>query len=481
MGVNNSRFFFVLLSAGASIGIGSIWLFPYFSYKLTGFFFIPYLIALAALGVPLLMLEFSIGQYFNKNIVDLFASVRKWFSSIGWLMLFNAFIVMSFYAVVISWHIVYFFVSFGMQWKGDARAYFFSSVLQVSDGFRGFTQFSLPVFIALIIAWLIVFFCIRKGFESMKKAFLITMPIFAFLLLMFFVYSLTLDNALQGIYSFLKPNFRALLNFETWFAAFSLAIISLGLSFGIMAAFARKSKSFVVGNSFAVVIFELLLSIAFGFILFGILGFLSMKQGISLDKLVFSDVGSSFTILAQALPFFYKPTILSLLFFIFLSIFFIFGASALAYSITHVLVHKFNTKHRNAAIVVVGFSFLFGLLFIIKPGFYIMDIVSHFVIYNVFIALFLEVIAIGWFFESEKLSAFINQNSILKIGKLWRFIVKYLIPIILLLLIFFQLKADYLLDYNNYPLWAILVFGIGIVVVPLIAAFIMPQRLLDRR
>ena len=481
MGVNNSRFYFVLLSAGASIGIGSIWLFPYFSYKFTGFFFIPYLIALVALGVPLLMLEFSIGQYFNKSIVDLFASVRKWFSSIGWLMLFNAFIVMSFYAVVIAWHIIYFFVSFGLQWKDDARSYFFNNVLQASDGFNGFTHFSLPLFIALILAWVIIFFYIRKGFESMKKMFLVTFVIFIVLLLLFFAYSLTLDNALQGIYSFLKPDFMALLNFRIWTAAFSLAIISLGLSFGIMAAFARKSKSFVVGNSFIVIIFELLASLAIGFILFAILGFLSVKQGISLDKLVFSDAGSSFTILAQALPFFYKPTLLSLLFFALFAIFFIFGASSLAYSISHVLVHKFKTKHRGAAVVVCGFGFLFGLLFIIKPGFYIMDIVSHFVIYNVLIALFLEVIAIGWFFESEKISAFINQNSILKIGVLWRFIIKYVMPIIIITLIFFQIKSDYLLSYNNYPLWAILVFGVGVVVIPIIVAFLMPQKILDRR
>src|SRR3989338_1225992 len=117
MGGNNSRFFFILLSTSAAVALGNIWLFPYFSFKLTGLFFIPYLIALIILGVPLLMLEFSIGQYFNKNVVDLFASLRKWFSSIGWLMLFNAFIVMSFYAVVIAWHIIYFFVSFGLQWK----------------------------------------------------------------------------------------------------------------------------------------------------------------------------------------------------------------------------------------------------------------------------------------------------------------------------------------------------------------------------
>lgn len=481
MGVNNSRLFVLLLSVAAALGIGNIWLYPFYSFNYTGLFFVPYFVALILLGMPLLLLEFSIGQHFNKNIVDLFASVKKWFSSIGWLMVFNAFIVMSFYVVVLAWHIIYFFVSFGLQWRHDAKLYFINNVLQASEVFGGFTKFSLPLFIALIMAWIIVYVYIRKGFESMKKTFLITMPVFAFLLLLFFIYALTLDNALAGIYSFLKPDFKGLLDLDVWIAASSLAIISLGLSFGIMPALARKSRGFIVANSSVVVVFELLTSVAIGFISFGILGFLSSKVGIGLDKLVFSDFGFPFKILAQALPFFYKPILLSLLFFIFLSMFFIFGASALAYSITHVLVHKFNTKHRNAAVFVAGFGFLFGLLFVINPGFYIMDIVSHFVIYNILIAVFLEALAIGWFFESEKISAFINQNSVLKIGKLWRFIIKYLTPLILLLLIFFQLKTDYLLNYNNYPLWALLVFGVGIVVIPIIAAFLMPRRILDRK
>lgn len=479
---NNSRFFFVLLSLAAALGIGNIWLYPYFSYKFTGLFFIPYLIALFLLGIPLLMLEFSIGQFFNKNIVDLFASIKKWFSSIGWFMLFNAFIIMSFYGVILAWHIIYFFVSFGLQWKDDAKEYFFNNVLQVSDGLKNFTQFSLPVFIALIVVWVIIFFYIKKGFESMKKSFLITFPAFIVLMFLFLLYSLNLDNALIGVYSFSKLRFRNLFDLNVWVNSFSLAIVSLGLSFGIMPAFARKSgRGFIIENSAIVAVFEILISIVIGFIVFGILGFLSMKQGIILDKLVFSDFGSAFTILAQALPFFYKPTLLSILFFLFLSIFFILGTSAFAYSITHVLVHKFKTKHVNAAIIVAGFGFLFGLLFIIKPGFYIMDIVSHFVYYNIFIAILLEVLAVGWFFEAEKISNHINQYSILKIGALWRFIIKYLIPLILLLLIFVQLKSDYLLKYKDYPLQYVLIFGVGIVVIPLIVAFLMPQKILDRK
>ena len=479
---NNSRLFFVLMSAGAAIGIGNMWLYPYFSFKFSGLFFIPYMVALLALGVPLLMLEFSAGQYFNKNVVDMFASIRKWFSSIGWLMVFNAFVVMSLYAVVLAWHIIYLFVSFGMQWKHDAKEYFFGNVVQISNGFMDFTKFSLPVFIALIIAWVVLFFFIRKGFESMKKSFLTMIPILIFLMLLFIVYSLSLDNALHGVYSFVKPEFGGLLNIEVWINSFYLAVLSLALAFGVMHAFARKGeKGFIVGNSFVVVISEILVSIAVGFIVFGILGFLSMNQTANIESLAFPDFGSSFTTLAQALPLFYKPTFFSILFFIFLSIFFMLGAASLAYSISHVLVHKFNTKHRSAAIIVSGFGFLFGFLFIIKPGFYIMDIINHFIYYNILISVLLEVLAVGWFFDTEKISNHINQYSVLKIGRLWEFMIRYVAPLILLSLLFFQIKSDFLLDYKGYPLLYILIFGIGIVVVPIIAAFLMPQRILDRK
>ena len=477
---NNSRFFFVLLSVGAAIGLGNIWLFPYFSYKLSGLFFIPYIIALFLLGVPLLILEFSIGQYFNKDIVDLFASVKKRLSSIGWLMLFNAFIVMSYYAVVLSWHIIYFFVSFGLQWRNDAGEYFFSNVLQ-SEFFKGFTKFSLPAFIALILAWIVIFFYIRKGHESMKKGFLITFPFFMLLIFLFLAYSLSLDNALAGIYAFLKPNIKGLLKLETWIEAFSLAAVSIGLSFGIMHALGRKAgKGFAVGNSFIVAVFELVSGIIIGFAVFSILGFLAMKNGAGLSNVVFSDFGSEFTVLAQAFPFFYKPTLLSMLFFVFIGIFFVFGTASLAYSITYLLVNKFRTKHFNAAVFVSGLGFLLGLLFIISPGFYIMGIVNHFIYYNVIIGILLEVIAIGWFFDSWKIAHFISQNSSIKIGASWRIFIRYFAPLILLLLLFLRIKSD-LLTYNNYPFAYVMIFGIGIVVFPIVIAFLMPQKIFDRQ
>ncbi|MBI1936208.1 hypothetical protein HYS31_07250, partial [Candidatus Woesearchaeota archaeon] len=446
-----------------------------------GFFFIPYTIAMLVAGMPLLLLEFSAGQFFRKSTVDSFASIRKWLGGIGWLMAFNAFILMGIYAVTFSWHIIYIFVSFGLQWKSNPSSYFFSNVVQSSGGLHQFYYLSLPVFIALIIAWLIIFFYIRDGFESIKKCFLASAAALGILLVFFLAYSLFLDNSLEGIHLFLKPDFLGIFKLDAWIAAFSLAISSLGLAFGAMHAFARRSeKGFLLGSCIFTAAFELIAGIAVGFIIFGMLGFLGTSQPGIYNAENFSSV-SAFTILSRALPYFYKPTILSMMFFALFGLFILLGAASLAYSLVHLLSQKLNTKKRNAAIIVAGLGFLIGLLFAIKPGIYIMDIVSHFAYYNVLIAVLLETIAIGWLFESEKIADFINSRSLLKIGGLWEFWIKYPIPAIVIGLILLQLSSDLLSSYNNYPAWALLVFGLGTVLVPLLLAFLMPQRILGRR
>jgi len=477
----NSRFYFVLLSVCAAAGMGNIFLFPYLSYKLTGLFFIPYLIALLILGIPLLMLEFSIGQHFNRNIVDIFASIKKWFSSIGWLMALNAFILMSAYAVMISYCIIYFFVSLGFQWKNDPNSYFFNNVVQASNEFSSFAHISLPVFIALIFAWIAIFLFVRNGFESIKKGILAISAPFAALLLFFMIYALSLDNALAGIHAFLKPDFRNLFNPAVWISSFSLAAVSLGVSFGIMPAFARRSENgFIAGTSFIVIFLKILGSVAIGFITFSIIGFLSLKQQTEISTLAFYNSRNIFTTLAQALPFFYRPTLLSMLFFAFMSLFFVFGAASLAYSLVHLLSQKLNSKKRNAAILVCGLGFLAGIVFATRPGYFMMDLVLHFIYYNILLAILLEALAVGWFYDAGKISEYINQNSNVKLGGMWKLAVKYAVPLVIIFLLALQLRADILNGYGNYSRLAMLAFGAGTVAVPVIIAFLLPQKILDK-
>lgn len=56
---------FILASIGAAVGLGNFWRFPYLTNKYGGgFFFVPYLLALFTMGIPLLLMELSLGQKF---------------------------------------------------------------------------------------------------------------------------------------------------------------------------------------------------------------------------------------------------------------------------------------------------------------------------------------------------------------------------------------------------------------------------------
>lgn len=58
----NSNKDFVIASIGSAIGIGNLWRFPYLCYKWGGaIFFIPYLLSLFLIGLPMMMLEFTLG------------------------------------------------------------------------------------------------------------------------------------------------------------------------------------------------------------------------------------------------------------------------------------------------------------------------------------------------------------------------------------------------------------------------------------
>ncbi len=64
----SSRFAFYMATIGAAVGFGNVWRFPSLAVKYGGgAFFIPYLMALFLLGIPLAILEIGFGQYFQTG------------------------------------------------------------------------------------------------------------------------------------------------------------------------------------------------------------------------------------------------------------------------------------------------------------------------------------------------------------------------------------------------------------------------------
>lgn len=72
-----SRASFIMAAVGAAIGFGNVWRFPSLAYEYGGgAFFIPYLLALFFIGIPLVLLEVGLGQYHQTGDVGVFGSIH---------------------------------------------------------------------------------------------------------------------------------------------------------------------------------------------------------------------------------------------------------------------------------------------------------------------------------------------------------------------------------------------------------------------
>merc|ERR1719361_569284 len=85
---------FVIAAIGSAIGLGNFWRFPYLCYKHGGgLFFVPYLCCLFFLGLPMLMLEFSLGQKFQRGDIGVFRGMSPRLAGIGMASVFCAFAI----------------------------------------------------------------------------------------------------------------------------------------------------------------------------------------------------------------------------------------------------------------------------------------------------------------------------------------------------------------------------------------------------
>ena len=474
-----SRTAFIYAAIGSAVGLGNIWRFPFLAEKFGGgAFLIPFLIALFVAGIPLLILEFALGQKIQKGAVDSLAAIKKKLSGLGWWALFTAFIVISYYVVIMAWSLIYLFASFGTQWSENPETYFFSNVLQLSESVDSIGAIVPAIFIALLINWIFIYFAIRKGVKSVSKIVMITVPLPIILLIVLLIRAFTLDGAMIGITEYLTPDFSALFDTEVWIAAVSQVFFSLSVAFGVMIAYSsyNKKDSDINKNAFTVGIADTVIAIIAGFVVFGTLGFMAEQQGVAFDEVVASGPGLAFVAFPQALSLMPFATLFSVLFFITLLTLAIDSAFALVEAVNTSIKDKTKMKKQHIALIVCVLGFLAGIIYTTNAGLYLLDAVDHFVTSVSLIVIgILECIAVGWIFGAEKMRAYINKVSDFKIGTWWSTTIMYVIPISLAIILALQLKAEFVENYGGYPDWVILI-GWGAVLIPLLIAFLIPQK-----
>ena len=108
-----NRTSFILASIGSAVGLGNAWRFPGLCAKFGGgAFLMAYIICMVSLGIPLLMMETAIGRKAQGGAPKAMRTVNKKAEPVGWAAVANAFVILTYYAVVFAWCILMCFLAF---------------------------------------------------------------------------------------------------------------------------------------------------------------------------------------------------------------------------------------------------------------------------------------------------------------------------------------------------------------------------------
>jgi NSS family neurotransmitter:Na+ symporter len=462
----DSRFAFIMAAIGSAVGLGNVWRFPYVCYANGGgAFLIPYFVALFTAGIPLMILEFSVGHWARSSPPEAFKKIGKKWEWAGWWAVLIPFALAAYYVVVMAWCFSYMIYSLNLRWGTQAES-FFHNFLGDTGSLTQIGGINLPIILALIAVWTCVFLILYKGVKRIGKVVAITVPLPTILLIILTIRGLTLPGAIEGISYYLTPNFSRLLDVNAWLAAYAQVFFSLGVAQGIMityASFLRK-KSDLTNNAFIVSLADAGTSFLAGFTVFSVVGYLAMSQGITIG-----DLGGQ--IAGPHLTFITYPTAISLLPFaaaFFGMIFYIalltFGIDS-AFSMVEPVITGIHGKWRiskgkaTAIICLAGFSA--SLLFTPGSGLHWLELVDHFIA-NFGLVLFglVECLILGWFYTVSKFRKHANQTSEIIIGRWWDMLIKFVIPLVLIILLGVSIVENIIHPYNNYPPWVLIAGGV---------------------
>ena len=267
----SSRLGFILISAGCAIGLGNVWRFPYIVGKYGGAAFVLiYLLFLILLGLPIMIMEFSVGRASRASAALSFDKLEpkgtKWHGFKFFAMAGN-YLLMMFYTTIGGWMIQYFIKTAAGEFEGlDANGVsgVFSDMLShplIMSGFMALT---------VILCFTICGMGLQKGVEKITK---IMMLLLLVLMIVLAVRSVTLPNAAEGLKFYLFPDFSKLNEYglvDTIFAAMGQAFFTLSLGIGAIAIFGSyidKNRS-LTGEAICVTALDTFVALIAGMIIF---------------------------------------------------------------------------------------------------------------------------------------------------------------------------------------------------------------------
>jgi len=462
-----NQFIYILAAIGCAAGLGNFWRFPMLAYEYGGAAFIfAMLISNIIIVFPLMMLETSIGQKAQAGPPKSMEKLKKGTGWIQWLAPITIMGVLIYYVPIMAWGITYLFDAFSGQFLEDPANHFVTDILNLSPNINETGTIQTPILIALVGAYIMILLSLRKGIKSMSKVIKFTATAPFVILIILLIRALTLPGANVGLDAFFIPDWSQLGNLELWQAAISQSFFSASLAMGyfIYAGGRRKSTAEIPKTSLWIIAGNFSVSILSGLVVFATLGFMAQEQGVDISEATTSGPMLVFTVLPTAISMMpgYAIAFAVLLFLaiITLAIDSIFGMFEIAVASFMDLKKKHENEFSTLKIIVVV-TFILGIPITVDSGLYYLDIMDHFITgYMFMIVGLLECFVVGYIVGPNKIRLWINNTAEgIRIG-IWFNVVIYILPLLLGALLVVTFLNEITNLYGDYPLWAIVCFGI---------------------
>ena len=449
-----SRIGLILAMAGNAVGLGNFLRFPtQAANNGGGSFMITYFVALLLLGLPLMWIEWGLGRhggrYRKGHIPGMFASVWKHPAAkyLGALGLVIPLVVLIYYTYIESWTLAFTFFSLTRDYWGsgtqEAMVGYLQSFQGVGDGPRvhpawmPFAFFGITLFVNI---W-VVSKGISGGIEKLAR---IGMPIlfgFAVVLagVVFFLPpgpdGSTAATGLEFIYG---PDLSRLGDANVWLASAGQIFFTLSVGMGTLQAYAsylsKRDDITLSGvatastNETAEVVLGGSIAIPAAVVFFGVSGATAIAQSGS-----FNLGFATMPVVFQQLP---MGMLLGFMWFGLLFFAGITSSVAMATPILAFFREEFGMKRETVAWGLGAVALVLGMLHIVWLEHGFLDEWDYWAgTFGLVVFAVIEVMLFVWVFRPENAWRSIHQGADLKIPRVFKFVMTYVTPAYLLVIL----------------------------------------------
>jgi NSS family neurotransmitter:Na+ symporter len=426
-----TKFGVIAAAAGSAVGLGNIWRFPYIAGENGGgAFILIYLLFIIAIGIPVMLSEFTIGRRAQRNAFGSFKKLapKTYWYLIGLMGVVAAFVILSFYSTVAGWTLEYIYLSI-------TNAFADKSPDQLTTMFESFKSGTFrPIMWQLIFmvltAWIVIA-GVKKGIEKYAK---ILMPVLLLLIIIMDVRAVTLTGASEGLEFLFKPDFSKL-DTNSVLEALGQAFFSLSIGMGTLITYGSyiNKKQNLTTTAINVTAADTIIAILSGIAIFPAVFAFGIEPNAGPD-LIFRTLPNIF----QQMPGGY---FFSLIFFILLGVAALTSSISVLEVVVAYFVEELGILRKRATIVAAVSITALGVLSTMSWGmlsgvsisnfnvFEILDFTASSVLLplgGVFIVVFL-----GWYLGKRYIKDEITSGGLYKarLVNLFVLIIKFLAPI----------------------------------------------------